>query len=113
MLFRFFSSIFESYTAMKLAWALAFPLPGSSAAAIASAHAQLRGTVLKRFPLVHNLHLVRLQPGRSLDHAIAADRLQPDANEWLCLDRQHQPCGERHAVSSGRSDFSARSCREE
>jgi hypothetical protein len=24
MLFRFFSSIFESYTAMKLAWALAF-----------------------------------------------------------------------------------------
>ena len=99
MLFRFFSSIFESYTAMKLTWALAFPLlmaavsfagepadqspvkadqfvrplgdvtpngvvtlrsqhaadeilvkfkPGSSAAAIASGHAQLRGTVLKR-----------------------------------------------------------------
>jgi hypothetical protein len=51
-----------------------------------SAHAQLRGTVLKRFPLVHNLHLVRLQPGRSLEHAIAAYRLQPDANERLCLE---------------------------
>src|SRR2546425_2984219 len=45
---------------------------GADPSAIASAHAQIQTTVVKRFPIVPHLHLVRLPRGASVHGTIAA-----------------------------------------